>query len=1245
MKSIIVKTLALGAVCAMAAQGAWATGTDTDENGNQPAMWYKFDGSVTNVGTVDPTSTGNTGGSYEDVGDKDGNQAYKIVTTSHNIYGQNMNNIRGSGDFTVMLRAKLSSLDNGVVWSMGTSGSGRFMALCEDGGNSVSFCLAGNSWSMADGYTTVNNTAVTKVITKTVENATLQYHVYTVSWDNTNKIWTLDVDGESSTYAGVQDNIGDFTNGNWQFGGVHGGMGSRGLTEGVGIVCDDFRVYQSAVSGDTLTTILNSNPVYPSLTVYTYDCDAETPAWSPALPDTITSLCALEYTGTGEVKLPSGYTSAAAVTIGEGVVVKCESSATLTNVSGAGIVKFTDDLSSGYALSGNQSAGNYAFANAVINDQGSSSYTVCVTADGDVVKLANSAQNDGRTGYSVNVSAGVLTLTGASETNGSMWYGNGSTLKQTGGTITCTATGTGTSGNGNGLLLGWSSAATLNISGGSFLVENSSLNFWTAESIVNISGTADVKVKGVFKGAGGKGVVLSGGTFELGSIGYQGVPLTLNGGTLKAYESTTISSATTIGGAVTICVDYDTENEVPYELKFTGAMTGDSTVTKTGKGTLNLGSNRPVVGEVEGTLKFVATSDEIVAKEITLKTSTGLTLTEAQILAISDVVDESGEAVEIASATYDSDEGEITLTLKSEMPTITVSSEIKNIAGLTFPDAGGELIIQGSTGDADPLEVTFDGELPANVTVKVTGNVAFKLGGTVAELPTSVMTFSTGAVIDIASSCTLTVPAGVTANVSGDVSITLTNQGTFNVVSGKCTMTAPDAQSVVGTVTVEKDATLVAKTKDSVSYASSASYVINVKGTLQMDTRWTMSGNLNLYGGCTLTGTGDSDAWIDIFSGGRVTVYKGDDDDDETTITVPGNIRMRSLTETVFVAAGMTLAVTNLYTVEAATVTKTGAGTVSVYGNQSFANLTISAGTWEFATGEGDDERTLTVNTAIIGTPKISGTGTLNLNGATINAGTLSAAATNRYSIDGVSTLTIACEYNETGDDGSGSIMADDTKDDPFIAINSGATLNLNFANFSGWNGSLTGGYIKNSGSLLVTTTGSGFFRNHLVLTDGCTTILSNLTSSVILYGGTATADTAQIMLDSGSATITAASDEIKGFSLDNDYNGGGFGTKGAGITVGKDATLTIEPIVKGAYALAKWGEGTLVLNNSSNTYSGTMELNAGTIKSVANVTVIKGSAASGYTLTSWTETVGEGEEAVTYNCYGLKKQFIIRIR
>ena len=268
---------------------------------------------------------------------------------------------------------------------------------------------------------------------------------------------------------------------------------------------------------------------------------------------------------------------------------------------------------------------------------------------------------------------------------------------------------------------------------------------------------------------------------------------------------------------------------------------------------------------------------------------------------------------------------------------------------------------------------------------------------------------------------------------------------------------------------------------------------------------------------------------------------------------------------------------------------------------------TIASGkTWSAASGI-EVNGTLNVAGAMTG-GLTGGTGVVNLKGASIDLGKLTAATTQRYvAFSGVNTLTLECEY----DNGSGVIFNGDTIANPFIKVESGATLNLSYGNFSGWNGNVCDGYIVNEGTLNISQKGSisTFFRNHLILTDGCTTTIGG-TGNLSLYGGVATESTAQIQLISGTAEISS---ESAGIGFGNVSNQGGYGEKGVGITVGDNATLTISAriyasnVSSGSNPVAKYGNGTLILSNESNSNVEPWTLYAGTIKSKVALTVISG--------------------------------------
>lgn len=258
----------------------------------------------------------------------------------------------------------------------------------------------------------------------------------------------------------------------------------------------------------------------------------------------------------------------------------------------------------------------------------------------------------------------------------------------------------------------------------------------------------------------------------------------------------------------------------------------------------------------------------------------------------------------------------------------------------------------------------------------------------------------------------------------------------------------------------------------------------------------------------------------------------------------------------------------------------------------------------------------------------VTGAKAVNLKGAvSLDLGNVTSAMTSHFvSQEGVNSLTVTCEYSN----GSGSISTTDTKDSPLIKIESGSTLNLAYNNFSGWAGDLTNGYIVNEGTLNIANKddNSAFFRNHLILADGAVTTLNNTYSSVILYGGVGTEATAQIQLPSGTAEIAGGENSL-GFALGNNKNDGGYGGKGAGITVGDDAALTISAKVVNKWNnakgdnLVKYGNGALILSNSENTYTGDVTLKAGTIQSAKALTVT--------TDVSGMMVVGNGSEATPY--------------
>lgn len=444
----------------------------------------------------------------------------------------------------------------------------------------------------------------------------------------------------------------------------------------------------------------------------------------------------------------------------------------------------------------------------------------------------------------------------------------------------------------------------------------------------------------------------------------------------------------------------------------------------------------------------------------------------------------------------------------------------------------------------------------------------------------SVLNFSgTGAIGN------LTVPTGVTANLDGDLSVTLTNNGTVNINSGTCEVTRGAAQSIKGTVNIKKGATFKSLSDDSVAYNGGTT--LNVYGTLDLGTiRWTVGGSsvINCYGGCTVTAAETNTRAIDLYRGGEIITVNSVDGE-PTIVSLPA-LSPRNNNSTIKIASGMTV-----------TLQKPIAKSDT---NNGLINIT--------------------------GGGKLDGT--IEMKGVAINLGSTNGQTAKFVAVEGTNTL------KWTGD-GSAHICNNDSAESPFITVNSGATLKIAGKDFSGWNGALTAnGWIRNNGSLVFTgdTAGSRFWREHIVFGNGATMTVDNSNRRLLLYGGAGAEDAAQFNLPAGTAAINAGSEDANAaIHFGNDGDGGWAGVradqespnKATGFSVGVDATLTVNAPIHGDQAIVKYGKGTLVLSNAANTYSGTVTLNAGTIKSATTLTV---QVPEGHTL----HTDTESEEGVT---------------
>lgn len=161
----------------------------------------------------------------------------------------------------------------------------------------------------------------------------------------------------------------------------------------------------------------------------------------------------------------------------------------------------------------------------------------------------------------------------------------------------------------------------------------------------------------------------------------------------------------------------------------------------------------------------------------------------------------------------------------------------------------------------------------------------------------------------------------------------------------------------------------------------------------------------------------------------------------------------------------------------------------------------------------------------------------------------------------------------------SNSICSDDTRDDPFVRVNKGAELRIDGKDFSGWLGDLTEhGWFVNEGTLRFTAgTGTRFFRDHLLLGDGSSVKIDHGSTPLLLYGGAGKEESCQIMVPSGTAVVASGEAGSNARIYLGNSTTGSYGTKGAGVSVGRDATLTVNVFVDGSDTLTKWGDGRLI--------------------------------------------------------------------
>ena len=250
-------------------------------------------------------------------------------------------------------------------------------------------------------------------------------------------------------------------------------------------------------------------------------------------------------------------------------------------------------------------------------------------------------------------------------------------------------------------------------------------------------------------------------------------------------------------------------------------------------------------------------------------------------------------------------------------------------------------------GDAEAVEKSFTAE---NGAITSFGEPIYEFTENFPTIVPSgkIYTFIGGATAEAAVTVPNTVSVSGTLKTSGFITVPYyaeTLDATLDVVDGTTTLVCT-GKALAANLTVEAGATLVNGNTDAVDYDDE--FTANIYGTLAMgDTRWSLGSDntINLYEGCTVTGTGSNSGysafdWIENATA-TLNVY-GD-------VSLAAPIRLRSgATVNVNVDTNDQKGLTLVGTVGVGTIVKKGAGLIKFTTNPSYP-ITVENGAFTFA--------------------------------------------------------------------------------------------------------------------------------------------------------------------------------------------------------------------------------------------------------------------------------------------------------
>jgi autotransporter-associated beta strand protein len=781
-------------------------------------------------------------------------------------------------------------------------------------------------------------------------------------------------------------------------------------------------------------------------------------------------------------------------------------------------------------------------------------------------------------------------------------------VTNSGAAATLTLTGTSTFG---GVIQNGAGATALAVTGGTARLENTDV---TLTGINTFSGGTTVEGAGGFTAK----LTLSGAGSQLSDAGL----VTVNAaGTLEIDGNETIGALQgTAGGAVVLTSGVLTTGDAS-STTFIGVISGAGGLTKAGTGTLNLAGASTFTGATTVNAGVVNVTGALASQSITVNSSASLRV--------------DGAAISDAATVTLNDTGNLTLTGNERIGALASLNSTTTVTlgafTLTTGDAGDDTFA-GVISGAGGLTKVGTGSMTLTGASNYTGLTTVSAGMLTLGNNSTLGTTAVGTVVESGAALGLgggtTTAEGITISGTG-----VAGNGAIRFLSGGNTMTGTITLSAAAEIQGEGFASLsingtVTGANHNLTFDTVASSQITVSGAINTGT-----------GTLTKTGTGTLDlAGASTFTG-ATTVNAG-------VVNVTGTLASQSIT----VNSSASLRVDGAAISDAATVTLSGTGNLTLTGAERIgalagvAGTTVTLGAFTLTTGDAGNDTFAGIISGTGGLTKV-GTGVFTLAGdntysgtTTISAGTLqigaggagsfgSGAVVNNGALvfDGADTTTVSNAISGTG---TLTVTAGDILALTGNNTYSGTTI-INGTLQIGGNsttGTLGTGLVTNNGQLYflrsdavtvanvisgsgevgkggsntVTMSGANTYTGETNVFAGVLDITGSIASQVVNVNGgslrvdgAAIANTATVTLG-GTGNLTLTGSERIGALAGV---AGTTVTLGAfTLTTGDAGNDTFAGIISGTGGLTKQGTGVFTLAGD-NTYSGTTTISAGTLQ------------------------------------------------